>query len=318
MKIRILVALAAMLAAVLGVQGTAQAEPGHGDSIRYASAKGCVKKGGNIVPCGTWRLVTHHGRVVLLKDAQLRALNEKGDPVTDSTAPVAVSGNGQKIAYFRKDGRLAVRALDGKVRLLPKDTLPRKTAQYDVTLQLSDDGAVLAVTAGRTKLFDTASSTRLGQLPKGRYFLGFSGDGEKVLTSTDAADSVMELGVYDLSGRLLHNGTPPQLVANNGPYALHADGKTIAVLVANRKVALYDLESDQVTGDQRIKLPKDSTAHKLDWTGDDQVTLHVSEEFEGAPTRMTVLQHDVTSGATTVRDKYKLLKDTFVFAACGG
>jgi hypothetical protein len=315
MKIRILVALAVVLAAVLGVQGTAQAEPGHGDSIRYASAKACAKKGGAIVPCGTWRLVTHHGRVILLKDAQLRALDEKGDPVTDSTAPVAVSGNGQKIAYFRKDGRLAVRTFNGKVRLLPKDTLPSKTAQYDVTLQLSDDGAVLAVTAGRTKLFDTASSTRLGQLPKGRYFLGFSGDGEKVLTATDADDSV---GVHDLSGRLLRTDTPPPLVTGNGPYALHADGRTIAVLVANRKVALYDLESGQITGDQRIKLPKGSTAHKLDWTGDNQVTLHISQEFQGAPTRMTVLQHDVTSGATTVRDTYKLLKDTFVYAACGG
>ncbi|GAA1010715.1 hypothetical protein Aple_029950 [Acrocarpospora pleiomorpha] len=315
MKIRILVALAVMLAAVLGVQGTAQAEHGHGDSVRYASAKGCVKKNGAVVPCGTWRLVTHHGRVILLKDAQLRALNKQGDPVTDSTAPVAVSGNGQKIAYFRKDGRLAVRSLDGKVRLLPKDTLPRKTAQYDVTLQLSDDGAVLAVTAGRTKLFDTASSTRLGRLPKRRYFIGFSGDGEKMLTSSDTDGS---LSVYDLSGHLLRKGTPPPLVTDNGPYALHADGKTIAVLVANRKVALYDLESGLVTGDQRIKLPKDGTAHKLDWTGDNQVTLHVSQEFGSAPTRMTVLQHDVRSGATTVRDKYKLLKDTFVYAACGG
>ncbi|MEO3862009.1 hypothetical protein [Acrocarpospora sp. B8E8] len=98
MKIRILVALAAMLAAMLGAQGTAQAEYGHGDSVRYASAKGCVKKNEAVVPCGTWRLVTHHGRVILLKDAQLKALNEKGDPVSGMTAPVAVSGNGQKIA----------------------------------------------------------------------------------------------------------------------------------------------------------------------------------------------------------------------------
>ncbi|GAA1000536.1 hypothetical protein GCM10009555_103680 [Acrocarpospora macrocephala] len=314
MKIRILVALAAMLAAVLGVQGTAQAEYGHGDSVRYASAKGCVKKNG-AVPCGTWRLVTHHGRVILLKDAQLRALDAKGNPMIGMTAPVAVSGNGQKIAYFRKDGRLAVRTLNGKVRLLPKNTLPSKTAQHHVTLQLSDDGVVLAVTAARTKLFDTASSTRLGQLPKGRYFVGFSGDGKKVLTSSGADDS---LRVYDLSGRLLRQGKTPQLITDNGPYGLHADGKTIAVLVANRKVALYDLESGQVTGDQPIKLPKDGTAQALDWTGGTQVTLHVSQESGSAPTRMTVLQHDVTSGATTVRDKYKLLKDTFVYASCGG
>ncbi|GAA0413884.1 hypothetical protein Acor_10420 [Acrocarpospora corrugata] len=236
MKIRILVALAVMLAAVFGVQGAAQAEYGHGDSIRYASAKGCVKKGGDILPCGTWRLVTHHGRVILLKDAQVRALDKKGHPMTRVTAPVAVSGNGQKVAYFRKDGRLAVRSLDGKVRLLPENALPSRTAQYDVTLQLSDDGAVVAVTAGRTKLFDTALGRRLGQLPKGRYFLGFSGDGAK----------------------------------------------------------------------------------ELDWTGEYQVTLHASKMSKSARIGMTVLQQDVRSGATTIRDKYELLKDTFVYASCGG
>ncbi|MEO3862010.1 hypothetical protein, partial [Acrocarpospora sp. B8E8] len=159
-----------------------------------------------------------------------------------------------------------------------------------MTLQLSDDGAVLAVAADRTKLFDTASSTRLGLLPKGRYLIGFSGDGKKVLTGSGADDS---LRVYDLSGRLLRQGTPPLLVTDNGPYGLHADGKTIAVLVANRKVALYDLESGQVTGDHPIKLPKDSTAHKLDWTGDNQVTVRRSKRGSGMRVPSPVFRRSV-------------------------
>ncbi|WP_204040996.1 WD40 repeat domain-containing protein [Acrocarpospora phusangensis] len=322
-KIRILVALAAVLAAVPGAQGTALAEQkhqrGHGDSVRYASAKACVKKDGSIVPCGTWRLVTHHGKVILLRDAQLRALDQKGKPMTEATAPVAVSGDGQKIAYFRKDGRLAVRTLHGEVRLLPKDTLPARTAQHDVTLQLSDDGAVLAVAVspGTTQLFATASATRLGRLAEDRYLLGFSGDGDQVLTGATGTDG--SLGVHDLSGRVLRQVTLPDSVAYGGPYALHADGTTIASLVSSRKIAVYDLLSGKVTGNRRIKLlPRHGTVHKLDWTGAKQLTLHVSQHFEKAPTKVTVLRHDVKSATTEVRDTYDVLRDTFVYATCGG
>ncbi|MEU4696465.1 WD40 repeat domain-containing protein [Nonomuraea dietziae] len=316
MKIRILAAIAVALA-MLGLPGTALADPGHG-AIRYASAKGCVKKDGATVPCGTWRLVSHDGKVTLLKDAQLRAVGANGKEVDYAVAPLAVSGDGQKVAYFRKDGRLAVRTVHGGVTLLPKDALPPRTNQYDVVLQLSDDGARLAVVTSRVRLFDTATGNKLGTLPRYQNFIGFSGDGHMVLTSADGDESVMEMHVFDLAGRRLLSGAPPQLVAGNGPYALSADGRTIAVHVAGSKVALYDLHSDQMVSSHLIKLPKEGTVHKLDWTGDNQVTLHVSQYPEGKATRMTVMQHDVTSGATRVRDSYSMLKDTFVFAACGG
>lgn len=328
MKLRILAAIAVAMA-MLGVQGAAAyADPGHdhgqshgdsrGDAIRYASAQGCPKKGGEVVPCGTWRLVSHKGEVTLLKDAQLRAVGADGKPVDYAVAPIAVSGDGTRVAYFTKAGRLVVRTMKGGVKPLPADALPARTNQYDVTLQLSDDGARLAVIAGRVQLFDTATGGRLGTLPKLSTFVGFSGDGERVLASMDGDESVVELHVYDLSGRRLLSDTPPQLVAANGPYALNADGKTLAVLVGGTKVTLYDLATSQVLGGHAIKLPKEGTVHKVDWTGDNQVTLHVSQYPEGKATRMTVLQHDATSGATRVRDTYSMLKDTFVFAACGG
>ncbi|MGW5687724.1 WD40 repeat domain-containing protein [Nonomuraea sp. NPDC003754] len=332
MKLRILAAVAVALA-VLGVPGQAAVAgpgqaPGHdrghdhaqsrGDAIRYASAQGCPQKDGTVVPCGTWRLVSHKGEVTPLKDAQLRALGADGKPVDYAVAPVAVSGDGTRVAYFAKAGHLAVRTVKGGVRVLPKDALPPRTSQYDVTLQLSDDGARLAVVAGRAQVFDTATGARLGTLPRNSVFVGFSGDGEKVLATMDGAESVLEMHVYDLAGRRLLSDTPPQLVSANGPHALHADGRTIAVLVGGTKVKLYDLADGQVVGGHAIKLPKEGTVHKLDWTGDNQVTLHVSQYPTGKATRMTVLQHDVTSGATRVRDSYSMLKDTFVFAACGG
>ncbi|GAA2806367.1 hypothetical protein [Nonomuraea dietziae] len=129
----------------------------------------------------------------------------------------------------------------------------------------------------------------------------------------------MEMHVFDLAGRRLLSGTPPQLVAGNGPYALSADGRTIAVHVAGvRRSRCTTCTADQMVSSHPIKLPKEGTVHKLDWTGDNQVTLHVSQYPEGKATRMTVMQHDVTVGATRVRDSYSMLKDTFVFAACGG
>ncbi|MFD1934402.1 WD40 repeat domain-containing protein [Nonomuraea mangrovi] len=329
MRLRILAAIAVAMA-MLGAQGAAAYAgpahgPGHehhgagrGDAIRYASAQGCPQKDGNVVPCGTWRLVSHKGEITLLKDAQLRAVGADGKPVDYAVAPIAVSGDGTRVAYYTKAGRLVVRTMKGGVKPLPADALPAKTNQYDVTLQLSDDGARLAVIADRVRLFDTATGGRLGTLPKHSTFVGFSGDGEKVLASTEGAESEVELHVHDLSGARLLSDTPPQLVAANGPYALNADGKTLAVLVGGTKVTLYDLTAGQVLGGHAIKLPKEGTVHKVDWTGDNQVTLHVSQYPEGKATKMTVLQHDASSGATKVRDSYSLLKDTFVFAACGG
>src|SRR5262245_31389044 len=89
----------------------AQADP-HShmhDSIRYASIKGCPKKDKSLKPCSPWRLFTHEGMVIKLKDAQVTATNEHGKPVNGALGPITVSGDGQYVAYFRaRDRRLAV------------------------------------------------------------------------------------------------------------------------------------------------------------------------------------------------------------------
>ncbi|WP_062350975.1 hypothetical protein [Herbidospora yilanensis] len=314
MKIRVLVTTVATAAAMMAVPATAQAAPHHGgDSIRYASAKACKVKKATVL-CGNWRLVTHHGKILQLRDAQLEALDGKRRPVGFAAAPVAISGNGQKIAYFRKDGRIAVRTLGGGVTLLPADTLPKNVVQYNVWFRLSDDGASLAVTDRRTMIFDTKKGRRLGLLPAKREFMGFSGDGKEVLTS--GPDEVFR--VYDRSARLLRQGRPADDVNGWGPNALHADARTVATLVSGDKIVVSDVETAQVEGDNPIKLPKGGTVEMLDWTGPDQVTLHVSQNLPKVPNRMTVLQHDTKTGVTTVRDRYDILKDTFTYAACGG
>ncbi|QFY11015.1 hypothetical protein GBF35_34395 [Nonomuraea phyllanthi] len=289
---------------------------GH-DAIRYASIKKCTVKGEER-PCGDWRLVMHSGERGVLPDAQGVALDTKGRSVRYAPAPVAVSGNGLRVAYFTKKGRLAVRTLGGGVTLFAANALPR-VRQDGVALLLSDDGGRLAATTdGGTRVFDTATGARLGTVPADLSVLGFSFDGHEILTSVDAGESVVDLAVYADTGERILRGTPPQVVVANGPQALSADGRTVAsaVIGAKPQLVVYDLQTDQVTARRRIKLPA-GELHMIDWTGDTQVTLHLTRHRSGGDT-MTIVQIDTETGAVRVRDRYTMLKDTFVFAACGG
>ncbi|MFB9203337.1 hypothetical protein ACFFV7_19230 [Nonomuraea spiralis] len=317
---RIVPLLTAALLTLTAVPAAAQAAPHHGhDSIRYASVKGCPDKDGALRPCGQWRLVMHDGGRRTLPDAQVVALDAKGRSSLTSPAPIAVSGDGQRVAYFTRAGRLAVRTLDGGVRLLPKDALPR-VAQYEVTLRLSDDGARLAVAIqsdkpARTRIFDTTTGALRGTVPADETVVGLSGDGDEVLSTIESDDSVIDLVSRDDTGEQLARATPPQVVAANGPQALAADAHTVAVVVRGSRTELltYDLATDEVTGRKKIKLPAGELS-MIDWTGDTQVTLHLVS----GSSRMTIVQIDTETGAVRIRDRYTLLKDTFVFAACGG
>ncbi|MFI6735500.1 hypothetical protein ACIBI9_21445 [Nonomuraea sp. NPDC050451] len=322
MKAKIFAVLAAAVVAVPG--GVAYAEPdahhGH-DSVRYAAIKSCGKDG-DAKPCGDWRLVMHDGSQSMLHDAQTVALDVKGKKLVYASAPIAVSGNGQRVAYITKTGKLAVRTLGGGVKLFGKDALPR-VDQSNVTLRLSDDGARLAaVISGEkvrsTRVFDTATGARLGSVPGDMIVLGFSGDGGEVLTSADGDEGVTDLAVYSDTGEQLVRGTPPQVVSSNSPQALSADGRTVAALVAGGKpqLVLYDMQSDQVVGRKKIKLPA-GDIDMVDWTGDTQVTVHLVRYLESG-NRMTIVQIDTETGAVKVRDQYRMLKGMFVFAACGG
>jgi hypothetical protein len=322
MRTTIFTTLTAALVALVAAPAAVHASPHHPDSIRYASIKSCEGRGDETRPCGGWRLVMHSGKQVTLADAQGVALDEKGKSTRHFPAAIAVSGNGQRVAYFTKTGRLAVRTLGGGVKLLAKDALPR-VGQNEVTLVLSDDGGRLAAIfsdekSHATRLFDTATGDRLGTVPADMVVQGFSGDGDEVLATLDAGETVTDLLAYSDAGEQLHRATPPQVVAVNGPQALAADGRTVANIVQgdNPELVLYDLESDQVTDRKKIKLPA-GDLDMIDWTGDTQVTLHLVRHLSNS-TRMTVVQIDTRTGAVKVRDRYAVLKDTFVFAACGG
>ncbi|MGP4098532.1 hypothetical protein [Nonomuraea sp. KM90] len=335
MRAKILVVMATALA--LSWPATAHAEPhgshsgshtgSHsgfhsGDTIRYASIKSCPVKGGGTRACGDWRLVMHSGERTTLPDAQGVAREADGSSNGYVPAAIAVSGNGRRVAYFTKKGRLAVRTLGGGVRQFARDALP-KAAQYEVTLLLSDDGARLAAVIGGerpadTRVFDTATGDLLGTIPDEVSVLGFSGDGDEVFTSVPADESVTDLVVHGLTGEELRRATPPQVIEANVPQALAADGRTVASLVTGSKAELvtYDMDGDQITGRKKVRLPA-GDLHMLDWTGETQVTAHLAGHSSGA-TRVTIVQIDTVTGQVRVRDRYTVLRDSYVFAACGG
>ncbi|MBT2229945.1 hypothetical protein [Nonomuraea sp. NEAU-A123] len=323
MKIRIAVAIAAGLAALMTAPTAAQAAPHHEhDGIRYASVKGCTVKGEQR-PCGTWRLMMHSGEKGSLPDAETIAREANGKSSVTQVAPIAVSGDGQRVAYFTTSGRLAVRTMGGRVKVFAKDALPR-VAQYNVTLNLSDDGGRLAAVfntdkAVKTRIFDTATGTLLGTTPGHQTMLGFSADGGELLTDVAGDEAVTDLIAYSESGEQLFRATPPQIVSSNAPQALAGDGRTTAnvVLGAKPQLILYDLQTDEVTARRKLKLPAGELL-MIDWTGEQQVTLHLVQYPEGKANKMTIVQIDTGTGAVKVRDHYSLLKDSYVFAACGG
>ncbi|NUW45391.1 hypothetical protein [Nonomuraea rhodomycinica] len=317
----------ALAAPVTPVAAGALLEPphahtGHGqDSVRYVSIKGCRPKGGEPRPCGAWRVVMHSGARGTLPDAQTIARDAKGRKATGVAAPVAVSGNGQRLAYYTKQGRLALRALGGGVSLLPENALP-KVAQYETMLRLSDDGSRLAVSfsgdkARDTRVFDTGTGERIGTIPSAYELKGFSADGGEVLAGSEDDEGSQILVAYSDAGQELTRVTPPQLVASNGPQALSGDGRTVAALVAKRSLALYDMATDQVTARLKVKLPA-GDVEMVDWTGPSQVTVHLVGYHASKPDTVSIAQIDTGTGKVTIRDRYALLKDTFVFAACGG
>ncbi|WP_327091544.1 hypothetical protein OIE66_13125 [Nonomuraea sp. NBC_01738] len=320
MKQKIVAAVAAGLAAVTLAPAAAQAHQHDHDSVRYASVKACKVKDGGTKPCGGWRLIMHSGERMGLPDAQVVARNADGSSSIYVTSPISVSGDGQKIAYLTKKGRLAVRTLGGGVRVFAANALPH-VPQTGIGLTLSDDGARLAATfEGRgTRAYDTATGERLGTVPGDEELQGFSADGDEVLTRDSDAENSAELAVYGDDGREQRRATPPQVMVANGAVALNADGHTAAVVVLGKKPKLvtYDLDSDQITAKLPVKLPS-GDLNMIDWTGGTQVTLHLTESRDDRPTIMRIVQIDAATGAVKLRDTYKVLADSYVFAACGG
>ncbi|AWS45021.1 hypothetical protein [Streptosporangium sp. 'caverna'] len=296
----------------------------HRGQVRYAWLKECTKKDESTYPCGKWQLALHGGGMVTLGNARIFPLDSRGKVNDDGAAQVAVSGDGSHVAYFRQsDGRLAVEKVGGAVRRLPASVVPKGLGMLDVAFHLSQDGSRLAVWFGGasvrpTRIYDTASGALLAEISQKEMFEGFSGDAGEVLFSRQTDENVFRFGVYDTAGNELLRADPPRIVSGNSPYGLAADGRTVAVFVDGKRpaIALHDLESGQTTGSVPVRIGGRSQVEAVDWTGVNQVTVHTVESL-AKERRVRVLEVDVATGVTKVRDHYTI-RGAYGFAACGG
>lgn len=278
-------------------------------AIRYVSLDTCDGH-----PCGPWRFTLGDGSTWRLPDARVHPLSEHGHPDKRAPAPIGVSGDGRRVAYLRdSDGRLVVRDIGGALYLMPRRDLPEGT-----DLRLSLDGAHLATGDERgVRLYDVDSGTHLATLPKGEEFLGFSGDGDEVLTRSGEHT----LHSRTLSGRLLATSK----VKSYGPFALNPDGVTVAWLTGDtgkQRAVLWDLSSDRPNVRTWVWIPDYhgmvQLVEMLDWTANKQLTLHVRDDAMGTPAGMHVLQLDLGTSRFTVRDRYTVRSSAWGFEACGG
>lgn len=133
--------IASLLAAALMIS------PVPGD-VRYGWVDACPKKDYSI-PCGPWTLTLGSGKTVQLKDAAVHPVLPNGKTDTESSAPIAISGNGRFVGYFRKsDRRFVVRDVgSGSVKALPGKAAmaPKGVGMLNVDPLLSPDGRRIVI-----------------------------------------------------------------------------------------------------------------------------------------------------------------------------
>ncbi|WP_066374447.1 sigma factor-like helix-turn-helix DNA-binding protein [Herbidospora mongoliensis] len=97
--------------------------------------------------CLQWRVVTRSGDSYNMPEAMSVVPGEHEGPYMLVAAPVAITADGRKIAYYSvKDGRFAVRDLEsGQVRLAPPLFSTADIVKNGAEITLSPDGRFLAV-----------------------------------------------------------------------------------------------------------------------------------------------------------------------------
>ena len=303
--------LAPAPAAAAAPEATAAGAPG--DPVRYAFVRRCTEDG-TPTPCGPWRLRMRSGRTVRHPDARVHPRTARGAKVANRTAPFAISGDGGTVAYFRGDDRLVVRRIGGPVRALPY----RPDGTDLVTLYLSGDGGRLAAETGGDPerrpavVYDTATGAVALRLPGSLVFQGFGGEnGTAVLTAAPRGDTVTRLAAFGPDGVPLFDVAPPRAVADNGPYALAPDGRTVAFVDDGERAALglYDARAGTL---RRIplRLAADDIVDGLGWSGETLVTVRLSR-LGGRQDTIRVLQVDTATGAARVRESYTIGGDVY-------
>ncbi len=320
----VLAAIAALALSTLATPARAagRAAP---DTIRYAAVKTCKLKGGSRGPCGAWRLSMRGGGTVKLPDARTTPRDAKGKVRKEQAAPIAISGDGGTVAYFRRsDDRLVVRRLGGEAVVVPNAAV-KGVGMHDIALYLSREGDRLAVEAGGeprkrpTVVYDLSEDDAdPGEIPRTLAFQGFAD--ESALAAELSGDDITRLVTFPADGEPGAAVRPPRVVADNSPYGLAPDGRTVAFFSGSGATAalrLYDLETGAITRGAPVRLDGADLPEVVTWTGENQVTAHVSRIAEGGRMAMRVLRIDIGTGGVSTLDSYTIRADAFTYATRG-
>ncbi|GAA3236874.1 WD40 repeat domain-containing protein [Nonomuraea helvata] len=316
---------AALLAsAVIGglglTPGAAHAQAGT-PAARAAWIKSCHdKKDDTDYPCGHWKLVMRDGRQVVVRDAAGSKVGAK-----DETAAFAISADGRVLAYQRaRDHRLVVQPVTGG----PAKLLPKSAGAVNLSVMLSPKGDRVMIDYGNEPVSRpikviTVATGQTTTLPLGDSMLGFSGDGDEVLTSRDLSDNTTRLAAYRLGGGSIKR-TPPQVVYGAEALALAPDGRTVAAFIAGNadrkkppRVRTYDLESGELSAGADLPLTPDTEAETAWWGPDGRIRATVRRGDDGEAAVVRVLTVDPQSGKATQTDAYTISNTKFEHVEAG-
>ncbi|MFG1941843.1 hypothetical protein [Nonomuraea sp. NPDC048826] len=253
-------ALAAGWAAVPAPEEPPPAPAGpYGRVVAYAHVTG---------PAGQWRLTgpPNEGTLALERAA---ARLDLGDG-TRRTGPLALSGDGQSVAYLDTvTGRLVLQRLPTGARRDLTAPLPARAVPLPL---LSHDGRLAALVSGSgTELVDTATGARTA-LPEVRRVLGLGPygvigtAGHRAPPGTPATELItLDLGGRE-RGRVPFDPTKPALAA--------PDGRSLVVFAPGEVVTL-DPRTGRVTGRAATRLP--GAPEPLGWTDDGRLVVRVED-----------------------------------------
>lgn len=287
------------------------------NTVRYAWVDGCAKKD-YTVPCGPWTLTMRSGKDLVLKDAVVFPESAGGKVDKEANAPLAVSGNGRYVNYFRKsDSRLVIHdVVTGSVKALPGKAaiLPKGLGMSDLDLGFSNDGRRLVIdyldfSATKPSVVVDLRAGTTSKLPGGEFVQSFSPDGEYVLTSRSTDDNTTEFAVYDGKGDKMHSQVVPQVVSNNSPIALADDGTTVALVITGSKKArlrTYDLSTDEVSEAVTLRYPATESPTRLLWETSGKLSVwNMRSNANGDLQGYTKRTIDPNSGASPLADSFR-------------
>jgi len=276
--------------------------------IKYAYTDSCQQGQVRIPddPCRQWRVVDRSGKQWRVPDALRSAAPRKGgEPVY---GPLAVSGDGHRIAYYRPaDESFVVRDLSTGTTTVASQRFPWTDFQRtQATLVFSTDGSRLGISRvlhpneGHALLMDTASG-QVRELPAGSI-AGLGKDASTVvLTTSKGKRTYLTLARSDgsqigqpkeLDPGVVLEGTGNQLAPNGRtllttPYRSSGAADDPAVGAKSRlsTIALVDSRTGRVVSVDSIHLPPGLATDgvEAEWVGPSTIFLACSTEASRPP-----------------------------------